>query len=132
YAEIQHLHAHSTITLASQEQIVGLEIAVHDAMLMSFLDCVARSNHHVQGTLHAEGALRAQQLAEVRAIEQLGDHERSAAVDAADVEHMSNVLPLQMRNHLSLLQKASNGFLTIGVLLPQYFHRNRLIQQDMP
>jgi hypothetical protein len=91
-AEIEHFRKILEPTLQAQEDVLGLEIAVNDAHLVSLLQRAADLNQHRNRALHRHRAFLADRLVEVLALEQLHhDVERAVLLELPVHEDLRRV-----------------------------------------
>lgn len=116
-AEVEHAHAlfGRRVRLAAEHDVLGFDVAVHDALLVRVLERGADVDHDLDGARLREGALGLHARREVVAEEQLHRHVGELAI-LTGVQHAHDVRVLEALGDLRLAQEARDELGVVGEL----------------
>jgi hypothetical protein len=125
-AKIRDLH-HARLV---DEQVLRLDVAMHDAVIVRALQRVAHRRHDAQRLLRRE-ALGLQKLAQIHAIHELHEQVIKAAC-LSEVIHADDVRMIQRRERLRLLFKPRRELRIVRPLRGEQFERHEAVQRLLP
>jgi hypothetical protein len=125
-AEVEHLHEARVPAAPREEDVLRLQIAVHDLLGVHRLERFADLRHHVDDVGDRQRAARADLRGEVVALEQLEHHEHRAVVGGAEVEHLDDVLVADRRRRERLATETRDDVRVTGVVRVEQLHRHAL------
>ena len=108
-AEVEHLEQRPAVEALGDEEVGGLDVAVHDADGVSLGDGFAGLEHEVDGVGGRERAGAAHAIAKRFAVELLHDHEGLAALEGTHVQHATDVLALELGHDASFALETLEG-----------------------
>ncbi|MEJ7728147.1 MAG: hypothetical protein WKG00_02935 [Polyangiaceae bacterium] len=129
HPEVEQLD-HLLVVGARQEDVLRLEVAVEDSLLVRAAQRPRRLGDDGRRRAHAELAQAAQAAAEVLALEQLHDDERGATLDAV-IEDLHHVRGAQARRRLGLALEAGTPVRRLGRARVHELHRHRPLQHQV-
>ena len=118
-AEVEHL-GDDPVALAREKDVRGLEVAMHDVLLVRSGDRVGDGDHDLERLGGGEATVaRAEVLLEILPGEQLLDDERRSVVVTRDVEHVDDVRVADGSRGARLAEEAHHVVFVARVLLVQ-------------
>ena len=106
-SEIQHLHEVELLAVAAEEDVRGLDVAVHQAAGFRLGQGMAHLAQQEDGPLGRCGPEAAEKLVGVEAVEQLHDVVEGAVGGDAEVEQLHRVGRAEPGDHLRLALEAA-------------------------
>ena len=106
--EVEELDARRPVRAAREKQIRWLDVAVHDAGAVRFVEALARLDCVLDGARDGRRPQAGEQRREVLPLEVLHHHVGRARVELADVGDANHVLAAQARRGARLAQKTSD------------------------
>ena len=131
-AEIEDLQQRRSVQAARDEEILRLEIAMHDPGGMRLDERLARLEDVLDGVGDGQRALLLAQLREVHALEELEDHERAILGVAADVVDARDMLALETDRGARLAHEALDVALAGQGMRQDELQRDGLVEIDVP
>src|SRR6478752_2391590 len=129
-AEIEHFDDRA-FWRDGAEQILGLQIAMHDAERVRFEQAVASLQHVIDGFLHWQRAVFGQHRRQVAAFEPLHHDVRRARVETSDVEHAHDVGAAQLGGGARLEQHAAHDLFVARQVVADDFDRDRRVELEV-
>ena len=129
-AEVHDLDEVELLAL-QEEQVLGLDVAMHDALGMRGAQRGRGLRGDAQRALLGQLVLAREALGERFAIEVLHHHERAAVIGVADVVDVDDVLVADRARELRLLLESRDDRLALRILLEQDLHRDALADQGV-
>ena len=130
-AEVEHFDARLSVTVAGDEEIGGLEVAMDDAETVRLGERVER----LEQVAHAKlGRLRAMLLdepMEVGALEVLHHHVGLARREAPDVQHLHDIGAAELHGRARLSQEALDGHTVVLRRGQHELHGPKLAQVEV-
>ena len=130
-AEVQHLDEVVTTETLAEEDVLRLEIAVHDSPAVG---CSERRNHlgdDPERLVHVEPANLLQSTGEVLAIKKLQDDVGLPVVGPVEVDGLDDVRVTELARDHSFLPEARHGLAGCGDVLVQELDRKAPSQTQM-
>ena len=121
-AEVENLHA----PVAGDEDVVGFEVPMHDALVVGRGQAAGGLDRVVHGLARRQGTVR-QRLAQRLALEQLGHDVGNAGV-RAHVVHHENVRVIERASRLGLEREPPQPFVVGGEGRRQHLDRHAPIE----
>src|SRR5262245_13782252 len=112
-SEVADLH----LPRGGEEDVLRLDVAVDDALRVSGGEAAGHLDREAQELVRGKDGARAEDLAEVRALDELHHEEHGAAVRAA-VVHLDDVRVVEAREQLALLEEARLRVLLARIARP--------------
>ena len=125
HAEIHHLHE-IDVAPSHQVDILGLHVAVDDALGVGRRQGAANLAHDSQAALHGQRRIPHHQLGQGLAVEKLHDHEGAPIAGGAVVGDVHDVFVTDGARQPRLLQQAGDQLLVLQELLQQNLDRHPL------
>jgi len=129
-AEVEHLDELFAAALADDD-VGGLQVTVHDAGGMRFLERVARLDEEADDAVGAQGELFGDDLAEVAAVEILHGDVGRAVEALAEVDDVDRVRVPQLAGGERLLTEALVGVSFSQQALAQDLERHGLLERHL-
>ena len=130
--KIEHLDAQASIGRSRQEQVLGFDVAVHDATRVRFADRIASLNHPVDRVLERARLSIDQSIRQVFTFEELEDKERRAALQTSDVENATDMRALYLEKDAGLSLESSHSLGVRAERRHQELDRYALVEIEMP
>ena len=129
-AEVEHLDEVAPAAV-DEEDVLGLDVAVHDAALVRRAERRGCLAHDVEHAPLGERALALEQLRQAVPLEVLHDDEGASVLGRARVGDVDDVLVADRRRQPRLLHQALRHLGAIEVLFAQHLDRHGLGQQHV-
>ena len=128
-AEIQELRA-DVETASAEEDVVRLEIAMHDAVVVRVAERTEDRQHDLHGFCRAQASALAHEVAERHALEPLHDDVRVAELGLTEVKHAHDVGMVQPGLDTRFDQKAVDRVGVLDARMDQ-LQRDRCVERDV-
>ena len=126
-AKVQDLDA-----VRGDEQILGLQVAVHDAQCVGRAETAADLQRVAAGARDVQARLGVQQRAQIRALQQLEHDERRAGLGLLHVQHARHVRAADAKLRPRLAQEPARASRVRGVLRMQELERDLRVEAHVP
>lgn len=113
-AEVEHLCRDIVVPAPRQEDVGGLQIAVHHPLHVGGVHRRQHRQHQIDQLRQIEGALAAEVSVQRLAVQVL-HHQARQPVDHADVRHVDDVRVANARSELTFAQEARHDHVVLGV-----------------
>jgi hypothetical protein len=124
-AEVEHLGKVADAAVGAEEDVLWLEIAMHDPLRVRLLQRAADLDEHGDRPLDRDRALAAHRLVEVLALEVLHHDVERAVFELAVQEDAHRVGVLQVAHRAGFTAEARHQILAVGELGVKDLHRDQ-------
>ena len=131
-AEVQHLHVAVAVGPGRQEDVLGLEIPVDDALLVSLSQRRTDLPDDVERVRHGHRPARLEPRPEVLALQVLHGDEEDALVGLPEVVDRDGVRTRQPARRLGLQHEPTHGQLVRGHLALEHLESHDPVHAELP
>ena len=131
HAEVDDLHGVAAVGAARDHDVLGADVAVHDAGAMDGVESRQRLLHDVHGLARREHAAAADHLRQVFAVDELPHHVMRAVGERGEVVQRGDVRMMDFRGQPRLAQESVVRVAALGDLWADDFDHADRAEVDM-
>ncbi len=131
-AEVEHLHDIGVAGLRDQDDVLGLQVAVHHALRVGLTHAVADLRHDVERAVHRERAVALEHVQQRSPAQELHDDVEAAVGQLPGQEHPHHVGMVERGRDAGLAFEAPHGVAVVGQLGVEDLDGDVAVERGLP